>query len=86
MAALEGKTCIVTGGAGSLGLVTARLFVEEGERVMLVDLATEMFNQMIPLGRHAAPDEIARSVLYLAAPQSSFTTGAMLMVDGGMSV
>jgi NAD(P)-dependent dehydrogenase (short-subunit alcohol dehydrogenase family) len=44
------------------------------------------FNEMIPLGRHGSPEEIARSVLYLASDQSSFTTGAMLMVDGGMSV
>jgi NAD(P)-dependent dehydrogenase (short-subunit alcohol dehydrogenase family) len=44
------------------------------------------FNEMIPLGRHGSPDEIAQSVLYLASDQSSFTTGAMLMVDGGMSV
>ena len=44
------------------------------------------FNAMIPLHRHAAPDEIARSVLYLASDQSSFTTGAMIMVDSGMSV
>lgn len=48
--------------------------------------ATQMFNELIPLGRHATADEIARSVLYLASDQSSFTTGAMLMVDGGMSV
>jgi NAD(P)-dependent dehydrogenase (short-subunit alcohol dehydrogenase family) len=48
--------------------------------------ATQMFNELIPLGRHATPDEIARSVLYLASDQSSFTSGAMLMVDGGMSV
>jgi NAD(P)-dependent dehydrogenase (short-subunit alcohol dehydrogenase family) len=46
--------------------------------------ATRFFNEMIPLGRHGSPDEIARSVLYLASAQSSFTTGAMLMVDGGM--
>jgi NAD(P)-dependent dehydrogenase (short-subunit alcohol dehydrogenase family) len=46
--------------------------------------ATRFFNEMIPLGRHGSPDEIARSVLYLASDQSSFTTGAMLMVDGGM--
>jgi NAD(P)-dependent dehydrogenase (short-subunit alcohol dehydrogenase family) len=43
------------------------------------------FNEMIPLGRHGLPDEIAQSVLYLASDQSSFTTGALLMVDGGMS-
>jgi NAD(P)-dependent dehydrogenase (short-subunit alcohol dehydrogenase family) len=39
---------------------------------------------MIPLSRHGSPAEIARSVLYLASDQSSFTTGTMLMVDGGM--
>jgi NAD(P)-dependent dehydrogenase (short-subunit alcohol dehydrogenase family) len=45
----------------------------------------EFFNAMIPLGRHGSPEEVARSVLYLASDASSFTTGAMLMVDGGMS-
>lgn len=40
----------------------------------------------IPLYRLATPDEVARSVLYLASDQSSFTIGAMLMADGGMSV
>jgi NAD(P)-dependent dehydrogenase (short-subunit alcohol dehydrogenase family) len=48
--------------------------------------ATQMFNEQIPLGRHARPDEIARSALYLASDMSSFATGSMLMVDGGMSV
>lgn len=47
---------------------------------------TAMFNSLIPLGRHGLPEEVARSVLYLASDDSSFTTGAMLMVDGGMSV
>ena len=47
--------------------------------------ATEFFDSQIPLGRHATPEEVARSVIYLASDQSSFTTGAMLMVDGGMS-
>lgn len=47
--------------------------------------ATEFFNEIIPLGRHARADEIARSVLFLASEQSSFTTGTMLMADGGMS-
>jgi NAD(P)-dependent dehydrogenase (short-subunit alcohol dehydrogenase family) len=34
----------------------------------------------------ATPDEIARSVLYLASDASAFTTGAALLVDGGVSV
>lgn len=47
--------------------------------------ATAFFDEQIPLGRHASPAEVARSVLYLASDLSSFTTGSMLMVDGGMS-
>ncbi|HXE17467.1 MAG TPA: SDR family NAD(P)-dependent oxidoreductase [Stellaceae bacterium] len=38
MPALNNKVCVVTGGAGSLGLASARLFLAEGAKVMLVDL------------------------------------------------
>lgn len=38
------------------------------------------------LKRLATPLEIARSVLYLASDASSFTTGAALLVDGGVSI
>ena len=48
--------------------------------------AAAIFEQMIPLGRHATPEEIARAVLFLAGGDSSFVTGATLAVDGGMSV
>jgi NAD(P)-dependent dehydrogenase (short-subunit alcohol dehydrogenase family) len=47
--------------------------------------ATQFFDERIPLGRHASPEEIAASVLYLASDLSSFTTGSTLIVDGGMS-
>ncbi len=46
--------------------------------------ATKMLNDAIPLHRHAAPEEIARSALYLASDLSSFVTGSRLMVDGGL--
>jgi len=46
--------------------------------------ATKMLNDAIPLHRHASPEEIARSALYLASDLSSFVTCSTLMVDGGM--
>ena len=38
MGQLQDKVCIVTGGAGSIGLASARRFIAEGAKVMLVDL------------------------------------------------
>ena len=35
-------------------------------------------------GRVAEPSEIVTSALYLASPASSFTTGALIRVDGGL--
>jgi NAD(P)-dependent dehydrogenase (short-subunit alcohol dehydrogenase family) len=36
-----------------------------------------------PLGRMGTPEEVARTVLYLASELSSFTTGIGLLIDGG---
>lgn len=47
--------------------------------------ATAFLDELIPLHRHAQPEEIARAVLFLASGQSSFVTGATLAVDGGMT-
>ncbi|AZQ39836.1 SDR family oxidoreductase [Streptomyces cyaneochromogenes] len=37
----------------------------------------------IPLRRLATPEEVADAVLFLACPESSYITGAVLPVDGG---
>jgi NAD(P)-dependent dehydrogenase (short-subunit alcohol dehydrogenase family) len=39
----------------------------------------------VPLGRPPQPDEIAKSVLYLASPMSSATTANTLVCDGGLT-
>jgi NAD(P)-dependent dehydrogenase (short-subunit alcohol dehydrogenase family) len=41
MGMMAGKVCVVTGGAGSIGRESARLLLQEGARVMLVDRSEE---------------------------------------------
>jgi len=43
------------------------------------------FTAASPLGRLAQPIEIARTILFLASDESAFTTGAELVVDGGLT-
>ncbi len=40
----------------------------------------------VPMKRYATPEEIAPSVIYLASDAASFTTGAVLVTDGGYTL
>lgn len=41
--------------------------------------------KMLPIGRVAEPEEIAEVVYFLSQPTSSFMTGALVPVDGGLT-
>lgn len=49
--------------------------------------AKEKFaRRRVPLRRYGEPEEVAHATLGLVLPASSFINGAVLMVDGGMSI
>ena len=51
----------------------------------LTDAIRKEFETGIPLGRIATPREIANVALFLASDESSYMTGAELVVDGGFT-
>ncbi|MCX5785399.1 MAG: 3-oxoacyl-[acyl-carrier-protein] reductase [Elusimicrobia bacterium] len=50
----------------------------------LKDEAKQKLLEMIPLGRLGKPEDVARAVLFLAGKESSYITGQVISVNGGI--
>lgn len=46
----------------------------------------EHYKNAIPLGRMGSPEDVAKAVLFLSSDQSSYMTGQVITVDGGMTL
>ena len=59
-------------------------FIETDMVSKMPEAALSQVKAMTPMGRLGKPEEIADAVVFLASPRSSFVTGQVLGVNGGM--
>ncbi len=50
------------------------------------EMYLEKYGDLIPLGRFGEVEEVAQTVLFLASSMSSYITGDLITVDGGMTM
>jgi 3-oxoacyl-(acyl-carrier-protein) reductase len=59
-------------------------FIETDMVINMAEAALTQVKAMTPMGRLGKPAEIADAVVFLASPRSSYVTGQVLGVNGGM--
>lgn len=61
-------------------------FIETDMTVAVVNAAGDKVKNSIPVKRLGKPEDIANAVLFLASEESSYITGQVLKVDGGLTL
>jgi 3-oxoacyl-[acyl-carrier protein] reductase len=61
-------------------------FIETDMSEAVRNKAGDMIKKAIPMRRLGQPEDIARVAVFLASPESSYITGQVLTVDGGLSL
>lgn len=74
------------GGKNITANVVAPGFINTDMTAALPDDVAERYKAQIPAGRFAESQEVAKAVAWLASDESSYITGAVIPVDGGLGM
>jgi NAD(P)-dependent dehydrogenase (short-subunit alcohol dehydrogenase family) len=74
------------GSAEDCRRVVREVIEQHGRLTTIPEDVMERFRRQIPVGRIGRPEEIARVVAFLAADASSYITGQVWAVNGGLDM
>jgi 3-oxoacyl-[acyl-carrier protein] reductase len=74
------------GARGITANVVAPGFVETDMTAALPPDRRDAYQQSIPAGRFAQPEEVAAAVRFVASDEAAYITGAIIPVDGGLGM
>jgi 3-oxoacyl-[acyl-carrier protein] reductase len=61
-------------------------FIETDMSVAVRNMAGDVIKKLIPMRRFGTPEDVAKVAVFLASEDSSYITGQVLTVDGGLSL